>query len=77
MELTNEEVFYLVARPEKSGEGDDDFKKPNGITGTPDGKNLWFSDIRAKQTWRYDIQPDGSLTNKTFHLRARLRRHDD
>ena len=25
-----------------------------------------MSDIRAGQTWRYDIQPDGSLTNKTF-----------
>ena len=41
-------------------------KKPNGITGTPDGKNLFVSDIGAGQTWRYDIQPDGSLTNKTF-----------
>ena len=25
----------------------DDLKKPNGITGTPDGKNLFVSDIRA------------------------------
>ena len=41
-------------------------KKPNGITGTPDGKKLFVSDIRAAQTWRYDLQPDGSLTNKTF-----------
>jgi gluconolactonase len=24
------------------------------------------ADIGASQTWRYDIQPDGSLTNKTF-----------
>jgi gluconolactonase len=44
----------------------DDLKKPNGITGTPDGKYLFVSDIGARQTWRYDIQPDGSLTNKTF-----------
>jgi gluconolactonase len=44
----------------------DDLKKPNGITGTPDGKNLFVSDIRAGQTWHYDIQPDGTLTNKTF-----------
>jgi len=41
-------------------------KKPNGITGTPDGKKLFVSDIGAGQTWKYDIQPDGALTNKTF-----------
>jgi len=43
-----------------------DLKKPNGITGSPDGKNLYVADIRANQTWRYDILPDGSLTNKTL-----------
>ena len=66
MALTNEEVFYLS--PDRKGlvRVTDDLKKPNGITGTPDGKNLFVSDIRAGQTWRYDIQPEGSLTNKTF-----------
>jgi gluconolactonase len=44
----------------------DDLKKPNGITGTPDGKTLFVADIGAGQTWCYDIQPDGSLTNKTL-----------
>jgi gluconolactonase len=42
----------------------DDFAKPNGITGTPDGKTLFVADIGAGKTYRYDIQPDGSLTNK-------------
>jgi gluconolactonase len=36
---------------------------PNGITGTPDGKTLYVADINGRQTWGYDIQPDGSLTN--------------
>ena len=36
---------------------------PNGIAGTPDGKTLFVSDITGRQTWSYDIQPDGSLTN--------------
>jgi gluconolactonase len=66
MALTNEEVFYLSPDRKKMVYVTDDLKKPNGITGTPDGKNLFVSDIRAAQTWRYDIQPDGSLTNKTF-----------
>jgi gluconolactonase len=65
MALTNEEVFYLSPDQKKLALVTDDLKKPNGITGTPDGKNLFVSDIRAGQTWRYDIQADGSLTNKT------------
>jgi gluconolactonase len=39
---------------------------PNGIAGTPDGKTLYVSDIRGGQTWAFDMQPDGSLTNKTL-----------
>ncbi len=66
MALTNEEVFYLSPDKKTLQRVTEDLKKPNGITGTPDGKKLFVSDIRAAQTWRYDIQPDGSLTNKTF-----------
>lgn len=44
----------------------DDFKTPNGLIGTPDGKTLYVADIEADETWKYDIQPDGSLANKTF-----------
>ena len=66
MALTNEEVFYLAPDRKTLAQVTGDLKKPNGITGTADGKNLFVSDIRAGQTWRYDIQPDGSLTNKTF-----------
>ena len=66
MALTNEEVFYLSPDRKMLVRVTDDLKKPNGITGTPDGKNLFVSDIGAGQTWRFDIQPDGSLTNKTF-----------
>jgi gluconolactonase len=66
MALTNEEVFYLSPDRKNLTRVTDDLKKPNGITGTPDGKYLFVSDIGARQTWRYDIQPDGSLTNKTL-----------
>ena len=66
MALTNEEVFYLSPDRKTLTQVTDDLKKPNGITGTPDGKKLFVSDIGARKTWSYDIQPDGSLTNKTF-----------
>jgi len=66
MALTNEEVFYLSPDRKTLTRVTDDLKQPNGITGTPDGKKLFVSDIRAGRTWRYDIQPDGALTNKAL-----------
>jgi gluconolactonase len=44
----------------------DDYKQPNGLIGTPDGKTLYVSDINDRKIWKYNIQPDGTLTNKTF-----------
>jgi gluconolactonase len=66
MALVSQEVFYLSPDRKNLVQVTDDLKKPNGITGTPDGKTLFVSDIGAGQTWRYDIQPDGSLANKTL-----------
>jgi len=66
MALPNEEVFYLTPDRKTLTQVTDDIQKPNGITGTPDGKRLYVSDIGSWKTWRYDIQPDGTLTNKTF-----------
>jgi gluconolactonase len=37
---------------------------PNGIIGTRDGKTLFVANINGGETYGYDIQPDGSLTNK-------------
>jgi gluconolactonase len=66
MALTNQEVFYLSPDRKKLARVTDDLIKPNGITGTPDGKTLYVADIQADQTWRYDILPGGLLTNKTL-----------
>ncbi len=43
-----------------------DFETPNGLIGTPDGKILYVADIQANKTWKYDIQQDGTIANKTF-----------
>lgn len=66
MALTNEEVYLLAPGRKDLTRVTDDLRKPNGITGTPDGKTLYVADIGAGRTWRYDIQADGSLTNKTL-----------
>lgn len=44
----------------------DDYKQPNGIIGTPDGKTLYVADINDGKIWKYEIRPDGSLSGKTF-----------
>lgn len=44
----------------------EDYKQPNGLIGTPDGKTLYVSDINDRKIWKYDIQSDGTLANKTF-----------
>lgn len=44
----------------------EDYKQPNGLIGTPDGKTLYVSDINDRKIWKYTINPDGSLSNKTL-----------
>lgn len=44
----------------------DDFKQPNGLIGTSDGKTLYVSDINDRKIWKYNVNADGSLSNKTF-----------
>ena len=58
-------VYYVS--PDRSGlkRVIEDFMTPNGLVGTPDGKTLYVSDIKAKQTWRFTIGADGTLSDKT------------
>ncbi len=66
MAQDGEQVYHLSPDGKKLARVTNDFKKPNGITGTPDGKKLFVADIGADRTYAYDILPDGSLTNKTL-----------
>ena len=58
-------VYYVSPKGEVS-RVIDDFESPNGLIGTPDGKTLYVADIKAKKTWKYAINADGTLANKTF-----------
>ena len=59
-----QQVYFLSADRKTLKRVTEDLSQPNGITGTPDGKTLFVSDIRGKKTFAYDTQPDGALTNK-------------
>lgn len=58
-------VYYLTPQG-KITRVIDDYKQPNGLIGTPDGKTLYVADINDKKIWKYNIGPDGSLSNKKY-----------
>ena len=66
MEQDKTAVYYLSPDRKTLTRVIDDYKQPNGIIGTPDGKTLYVSDISGRKTFSYTINPDGSLTNKTL-----------
>jgi len=59
-------VYYLAPDHQTLTRVIEDLKQPNGIIGTPDGKLLYVTDIGAGKTYRYGIQPDGALKEKTL-----------
>ena len=65
-ELQDKRAVYYRSPEGKVTRVISDYKQPNGLIGTPDGKTLYVSDINDGKIWKYDIQPDGSLTSKTF-----------
>jgi len=66
MPQDGQHVYFLSADRQRLVRVITDLTKPNGIIGTPDGANLYVSDIEANKTYRYDIAPDGSLAGKAL-----------
>lgn len=62
-DIAEQKVYYL-ANGKAAVVATDQLKKPNGITGTPDGKYLYVADAGAGKTYRFTIQKDGSLTDQ-------------
>jgi len=65
-DMDGEKVYYLPKGAKVPVIVASDLKRPNGIVGTPDGKNLFVADIDGNKTYKYDINPDGTLANKTL-----------
>ncbi|MDF7825086.1 SMP-30/gluconolactonase/LRE family protein [Pontiellaceae bacterium B12227] len=63
-----EHVYYIT--PDRSDiiRVIDDLKRPNGLIGTPDGKTLYVADHGASKVWKYAVNADGTLANKTFFV---------
>lgn len=59
-----EYVYYISPDQSEVRTVETEVVKPNGIIGTPDGKKLYVADIGDKKTYVYDIEADGSLSNR-------------
>lgn len=67
-DLDGEKVYYLPKNSKEPVIVAADLKRPNGIVGTPDGKQLYVADIGASKTYKYSINKDGSLSDKTLFV---------
>ena len=66
MQQDGEHVYYLSPGRDNLVRVEENLVKPNGIIGTPDGKKLYVADIGDKKTYVYDINSNGSLSNRTL-----------
>jgi gluconolactonase len=57
-------VYYLNPEGTQLTRVADKLQAPNGIIGTPDNTLLYVSDIADGKTYSYQIQADGSLSNR-------------
>lgn len=67
-DIEGQKVYYLPKGKKEALVVDADLKQPNGIVGTADGKHLYVADIRDNKTYKYQIQPDGTLTNRQLYV---------
>ena len=67
-DIDGQKVYYLPKGKQEAVLVDGDLQQPNGIVGTPDGKYLYVADIRASKTYKYQINADGSLTNRQLYV---------
>ena len=63
MQMEIEGVYYL-SKDGKLSRVIDDFVRPNGIIGSPDGSVLYIADHGDSKIWAYKINPDSTLSDK-------------
>jgi gluconolactonase len=62
------QVYYYDTNDDSVIRVTDDLIKPNGLIGTPDGKTLYITDPGANTTYRYSIETDGTLSQKSLFV---------
>jgi gluconolactonase len=65
-ELDGQKVYYLPKGKKQPIVVDASLKQPNGIVGTPDGKYLYVADIGDNKMYKFTINKDFTLSNRTL-----------
>jgi sugar lactone lactonase YvrE len=63
-----EHVYYLTPKRDQIIRVVNDMVRPNGIIGSDDGQRLYIADHGAGITYQYDIEQNGSLSNKSVFV---------
>jgi sugar lactone lactonase YvrE len=69
--------IYLIKPDGKRILVDEGIKYPNGIALTPDQTQMYITESTSHWVWIFNIQPDGSLTNKQRYGWLHVRDTDD
>jgi len=67
-EMVGQKVYYMANAQAAPVAVEDQMVRPNGLIGTPDGRYLYVADIGAGKTYRYQLAPDGHLTDKQLFV---------
>ena len=70
IEQDGEHVYYIPPDRSTTIRVADDLMRPNGIIGTPDNKLLYIADERGRTIFRYTINEDGTLSDKTEFVKS-------
>ena len=67
-----EHVYYLMPDRDNLLRVVNDMTKPNGIIGSPDHNILYVADHGAEKVYKYEINQDGSFSNKTLFVSKKV-----
>ncbi len=67
-EIKEQNVYYLPKGATQPITVSNELVKPNGITGSTDGKYLFVADIGDNKTYKFLINPDGTLSGKQLFV---------
>lgn len=67
-DMDAQQLYYLAKGTQEVVVADAGFVRPNGIVGSRDGKWLYVADIGADKTYKYQIDNDGSLSNRQLFV---------
>lgn len=70
-DLEGEKVYYLPKGKTVPVVVVDNLQKPNGIVGSPDGRQLYVVDAKASKIYKYKISGEGKLSDAQVFLERR------